>query len=68
MQNKFLATILFFVLFTASAFSLSVDSKIPSYKKVSGVSGQISSVGSDTMNNMMALWCEGFTKVYPMLQ
>ena len=28
MQNKFLATILFFVLFTASAFSLSVDSKI----------------------------------------
>ena len=65
MQNKFLGTILFIVLFTASAFSLSVDSKIPSYKKVSGVSGQISSVGSDTMNNMMALWCEGFTKVYP---
>jgi len=48
-----------------SASSLEVDPALPEYSKVSGVSGNISSVGSDTMNNMMALWCEGFTKYYP---
>ncbi|MGH7808178.1 MAG: PstS family phosphate ABC transporter substrate-binding protein, partial [Thermodesulfobacteriota bacterium] len=42
-----------------------VDPNIPSYTKVSGVSGNINSIGSDTMNNMMALWCEGFAKYYP---
>ena len=30
-----------------------------------GVSGNINSVGSDTMNNMMALWAETFRKMYP---
>jgi len=42
-----------------------VDPKIPSYTKVSGISGNINSIGSDTMNNLMTLWCEGFTKFYP---
>jgi len=42
-----------------------VDAGIPSYSKTSGVSGNINSVGSDTMNNLMTLWCEGFTKDYP---
>ncbi len=42
-----------------------VDPNIPSYTKTSGVSGNINSVGSDTMNNLMTLWCEGFTKDYP---
>lgn len=28
----------------------------------------IKSVGSDTMNNMMALWAEGFRKFYPNVQ
>ncbi len=42
-----------------------VDPSIPSYAKTSGVSGNISSVGSDTLNNLMTLWCEGFTKSYP---
>ncbi|MEQ9618294.1 MAG: phosphate ABC transporter substrate-binding protein [Deltaproteobacteria bacterium] len=42
-----------------------VDSSIPTYTKTSGVSGNINSVGSDTMNNLMTLWCEGFTKYYP---
>ena len=47
------------------AQKVEVDSNIPSYSKVSGVSGNINSVGSDTMNNLMALWCEGFSKYYP---
>lgn len=42
-----------------------VDARIPSYQKVSGISGSASSIGSDTMNNMMALWLEGFRKYYP---
>ena len=35
------------------------------YKAVSGVSGNISSIGSDTLNNLMTLWAEGFNKFYP---
>jgi phosphate binding protein len=45
--------------------AVQVDPEIPSYEKVSGMSGNINSVGSDTMNNLMTLWCEGFNKNYP---
>ena len=48
-----------------SAQALKVDSALPTYQKVSGVSGSLSSVGSDTMNNMMTLWAETFRKMYP---
>jgi len=47
------------------AQAVKVDEKIPAYKPVEGVSGAIKSVGSDTMNNLMALWAEGFKKQYP---
>jgi len=47
------------------AQTIEVDPTIPTYTKVSGVSGNINSVGSDTMNNLMTLWCEGFNKYYP---
>ena len=42
-----------------------VDTKLPDYVPVPGVSGSIKSVGSDTMNNLMALWSEGFNRFYP---
>ena len=42
-----------------------IDVKLPAYKKVSGVSGTLNSVGSDPLNNMMALWAESFQSVYP---
>jgi phosphate transport system substrate-binding protein len=42
-----------------------VDPAIAAYAKTSGVSGNINSVGSDTMNNMMTLWAESFSKLYP---
>jgi phosphate transport system substrate-binding protein len=42
-----------------------VDPKLPDYKPAPGVSGSIKSVGSDTMNNLMTLWSEGFMKFYP---
>ncbi len=35
------------------------------YKKVSGVSGSINSVGSDTLANLMTLWAEEFKRAYP---
>lgn len=42
-----------------------VDRKIKSYKSVSGISGNLSSVGSDTLANLMTLWAEDFKRVYP---
>ncbi|MCA1804915.1 MAG: phosphate ABC transporter substrate-binding protein PstS family protein [Xanthomonadaceae bacterium] len=42
-----------------------VDPKLPDYKPASGVSGNLSSIGSDTMNNLMTLWAEDFAKFYP---
>src|SRR5271165_3727317 len=47
---------------------LKVDAKLPDYQAVSGVSGSLKSIGSDTMNNEMALWAEGFAKFYPNVQ
>ena len=42
-----------------------VDPKLPAYNKVGGVSGNISSVGSDTLANLMTFWAEEFKKQYP---
>jgi phosphate transport system substrate-binding protein len=44
-----------------------VDERIPKYKKTIGISGNANSIGSDTMNNLMALWLEEFKKYYPMV-
>jgi phosphate transport system substrate-binding protein len=48
-----------------SAQAVKVDSAIGSYQKTSGVSGNLSSVGSDTLNNLMTLWAEGYKREYP---
>jgi phosphate transport system substrate-binding protein len=50
---------------SAGAQTVKVDDALPSYAAVSGVSGNISSVGSDTLNNLMTLWAESFNKFYP---
>ncbi len=42
-----------------------LDPALTPYKSVSGVSGSISSIGSDTLNNLMTLWAETFGKFYP---
>src|SRR5262245_4178249 len=42
-----------------------LDPALKSYVKVSGVSGNVNSIGSDTLNNLMTLWAEGFRKQYP---
>jgi phosphate transport system substrate-binding protein len=52
----------------ALAGTVSVDSKLSPYQAASGVSGNVKSVGSDTMNNLMTLWAEDFRKFYPNVQ
>jgi len=42
-----------------------IDPKLPDYKRTSGVSGNLSSIGSDTLANLMTLWAEEFKRVYP---
>ena len=42
-----------------------IDSALPEYVKTSGVSGSLSSVGSDTLANLMTLWGEEFKRLYP---
>lgn len=50
---------------TSLAGAVEVDPKLGDYKPVSGVSGNIKSIGSDTLNNLMTLWSEGFRAAYP---
>ena len=47
------------------ASAVSVDKGVPEYKSVSGISGNLSSVGSDTLANLMTLWAESFKRSYP---
>ena len=49
---------------TASAVA-AVDPALPAYQKASGVSGNLSSVGSDSLANLMTLWAEDYKKLYP---
>lgn len=42
-----------------------LDPNLPTYSKASGVSGNISSVGSDTLANLMTLWAEEYKRLYP---
>ncbi|HXC49474.1 MAG TPA: phosphate ABC transporter substrate-binding protein [Candidatus Limnocylindrales bacterium] len=51
-----------------AAAQVGIDASIPAYSPVKGVSGTIKSVGSDTMNNEMTLWAEGFKTFYPNVQ
>ncbi|MEW6536773.1 MAG: phosphate ABC transporter substrate-binding protein PstS family protein [Candidatus Auribacterota bacterium] len=53
---------------TMATAQVKVDPELPEYKPVSGVSGTLKSVGSDTLNNLMTLWSEGFKKIYPNVQ
>jgi len=42
-----------------------LDPNLPDYQRTSGVSGNLSSIGSDTLANLMTLWAEEFKRVYP---
>lgn len=55
-------------IFSAMMMSMPVhaaDNALPEYQKVSGISGNLSSVGSDTFANLMTYWSEEFKRYYP---
>lgn len=64
-RNLLVAMGLASALVSNTAFAAGVDASLPEYKKVSGVSGNLSSVGSDTLANLMTLWAEEFKRIYP---
>ncbi len=53
------------VLSSSVVSAAEVDPALPDYERVSGVSGNFSSVGSDTLANLMTLWAEEFKRFYP---
>ena len=71
-KNKFfqltaIATVVL-ALWTSMALAgetITIDSKLPVYQKTTGVAGNIDSIGSDTLNNVMTFWAESFKKLYP---
>jgi phosphate transport system substrate-binding protein len=50
---------------SAHLASAEVDPNLPNYQRVAGISGNLTSIGSDTLNNLMTLWAEEFAKFYP---
>ncbi len=64
MKKLFAAVAMTATCFTAQASDL-LDPNLPVYEKASGVSGNLSSVGSDTLANLMTLWAEEFKRNYP---
>ena len=72
MTRRLVAGVAAFAALTLSASSWSqpvqVDPTIPAYQQTSGVAGNLNSIGSDTLNNLMTFWAEGFRKEYPNLR
>jgi len=50
---------------TAGIASADVDPALPAYEKAGGISGNLNSIGSDTLNNLMTFWAEAFRKAHP---
>lgn len=65
----FLGLVLFVSMGSGQASQAASDSMVDpdwkAYARVSGISGNLNSIGSDTLNNLMTLWAEGFRKEYP---
>jgi phosphate transport system substrate-binding protein len=52
----------------ASAQGVEVEKSIKGYTQATGVSGNLTAIGSDTLNNLMTLWSEAFKKQYPKIK
>ncbi len=63
-----LGTVLGALLAFAMPLNAESEDELPDYERVSGVSGSLSSIGSDTLANLMTLWTEAFEKEYPNVQ
>ncbi|MBU3020993.1 PstS family phosphate ABC transporter substrate-binding protein [Aestuariibacter sp. A3R04] len=52
-----------------SAFTYAASSDdVPEYQRSPGVAGKITSVGSDTLANLMTLWSQEFREMYPQVK
>ena len=49
----------------ALAEPVEVEKSIKGYAPAASVSGNLTAIGSDTLNNLMTLWSEAFKKQYP---
>src|SRR3990170_452908 len=68
LKKLMLTTVIFNLSFTGillAGEAVKVDTNIKQYVKAGGVAGNLNSIGSDTMNNLMTYWAEGFNKAYP---
>ncbi len=65
MRKQLIAATFGLALSAPALAQLQVDPALPEYQPVSGVSGSLKSIGSDTLNNLMTLWAEGFLSEYP---
>lgn len=63
MSRIVITTFVAFAAWSNTAYAL--DPSLPPYQVVSGISGQLNSVGSDTLLHEMQLWAEGFKANYP---
>ncbi len=63
--KKIFAAVAMTAAFASAQASDQLDPNLPVYQKASGVSGNLSSVGSDTLANLMTLWAEEFKRNYP---
>lgn len=63
--KKFLTGLAIVGSMVCAAAHAQVDPELSEYEAVSGVSGNVNSIGSDTLNNLMTLWAEEFAKFYP---
>jgi phosphate transport system substrate-binding protein len=65
---KSLALLVFAASAASTAFAaetVAAPAALPDYAVSSGVSGNLNSVGSDTLANLMTFWAEGFKAKYP---
>ncbi len=65
MKTWIVGTVIFLTAAVSFGQAVKVDPAVGHYEKTSGVSGSLNSIGSDTLNNLMTLWAEGFRTRYP---
>jgi phosphate transport system substrate-binding protein len=64
-KMSLLAMAMFAIAAGSGAQVVTVDPSLPRYEKQTTVSGNLNSVGSDTMNSLLTLWAEGFRRYHP---
>ena len=60
-----IVSVVFIAHLLAVPAAVALDQTLPLYQTVTGIAGQIKSVGSDTLNNEMELWAKAFGERYP---